>query len=42
MIEKANMPGKSKYFYKAALNYYACVQASKMSFVELYRDLAIY
>lgn len=42
MIEKAQMKNKSKFLYKAALNYYTAYQASTMSFVELYNDLATY
>lgn len=42
MIEKAQMKNKSKFFYKAALNYYTAYQASTMSFVELYNDLIAY
>ena len=33
---------KKPYLYKAALNYYSAYMASKMSFVELFEDLAKY
>jgi len=36
------LEGKAPYLYRSALNYYAALQASKMSFVELFDDIAKY
>lgn len=41
-IEKAFETRKSKLFFKAALNYYAAFMASKLSFVDLFKDLAAF
>jgi len=42
MIENAFVNHKSKLFFKAALNYYAAFMASKLSFVDLFKDLATF
>jgi hypothetical protein len=34
--------GKKAFLYKAAVNYYACYQASIMTFAELFNDLEKY
>ncbi len=42
MYEIAQDSNKKPYLFKAALHYYACYQASVLSFEELYKNLAKY
>lgn len=40
--DKGTLPCKKPFLFKAALNYYIAVQASKMTFSELFDDLKKY